>query len=178
MKYSVKSGRIVAHKNPQVFCHDNLKTNFSRRVFYVWRTADWFAGTWRLLEMTAPLNSAAVTDVAIHSMHRKGYQSKLLVVHSKRGWCNFWGLLYCDDRRSPWWASCDGPQHDRNRSETVMICMNCNSYADLVNFSWHGMACLQTFAWLFCYYLPACLFRNFTLITEKKQEKSTGNGGT
>ena len=23
-----------------------------------------------------------------------------------------WGLLRCDDRRSPWWASCDGPHHD------------------------------------------------------------------
>ena len=59
-----------------------------------------------------------------------------------------------------------------------MICMNCNSYADLVNFSWHGMACLQTFAWLFCCYLPARLFRNFTSITDKKQEKIAGNGTT
>ena len=28
--------------------------------------------------MTAPQNSAAVTDVTFHSTHRKGYQSKLL----------------------------------------------------------------------------------------------------
>ena len=28
-------------------------------------------------------NSAAVTDVAFHTRHRKGYQSKLLFFHSK-----------------------------------------------------------------------------------------------
>ena len=43
--------------------------------------------------MAAPWNLDAVTDVAFHSTHRKGYKSKLLVVHSKGGWCNFWGLL-------------------------------------------------------------------------------------
>ena len=76
-----------------------------------------FTGTWRLLGMTKPLNSAAVTDVAFQSTHRKGCQSELLVVHSKGGRCNFWGVLYCDDWRSPWWVSRDGPQHDRGRSD-------------------------------------------------------------
>ena len=33
--------------------------------------------------MTAPQNLAGVTGVAFHSMHRKGNQCKLLVVHSK-----------------------------------------------------------------------------------------------
>ena len=33
--------------------------------------------------MTAPQNLAGVTEVAFHSMHRKGNQCKLLVVHSK-----------------------------------------------------------------------------------------------
>ena len=84
--------------------------------------------------MTAPQNSAAVTDVTFHSTHRKGYQSKLLFFHSKGGRCSFWGLLYCDDRRSPWWASRDGLQHDDIRSDTVMIRMNFNSYASLVIF--------------------------------------------
>ena len=37
-----------------------------------------FTGTWRLLGMTKPLNSAAVTDVAFQSTHRKGCQSELL----------------------------------------------------------------------------------------------------
>ena len=32
--------------------------------------------------MTAPQNSAAVTDVAFRSMHRKGYQNKLLFFHA------------------------------------------------------------------------------------------------
>ena len=43
----------------------------------------------------------------LHSIYQKGYQSKLLFFHSKGGQCSFWGLLYCDDRRSPWWASRD-----------------------------------------------------------------------
>ena len=61
--------------------------------------------------------------------HWKGYQGKLLIVHSKGGWCNIWGLLYCDDRKSPLWASRDGPWHDRSRSDIVIISMNFNSYA-------------------------------------------------
>ena len=84
--------------------------------------------------MIAPWHSAAVTDEAFHSTHRKGYQSKLLFFHSKGGRCSSWGLLHCDDRRSPWWASRDGPQRDRRRSDIGMISMNFNSYASLVIF--------------------------------------------
>ena len=71
--------------------------------------------------------------VAFHSTHRKGYQCKLFV-DSKSGRCNFWDFLLCDDRRSRWWASRDGPQHDRSRSDTVMISMHFNSYASLAIF--------------------------------------------
>ena len=102
-------------------------------MFFEWTTAE-FTGTWRSLGMTARQNSAAVTDVTFHSTHRKGYQSKLLFFHSKGGRCSFWGLLYCDDRRSPWWASRGELQHDHIRSDTVMISMNFNSYASLVIF--------------------------------------------
>ena len=84
--------------------------------------------------MIAPWHSAAVTDEAFHSTHRKGYQSKLLFFHSKGGRCSSWGLLHCDDRRSPWWASRNGPQRDRKRSDIGMISMNFNSYASLVIF--------------------------------------------
>ena len=42
------------------------------------------------------------------------------------------GLLHYDNWTSPWWASRDGPQHDRSRSDTVIISMNFNSYASLV----------------------------------------------
>ena len=52
--------------------------------------------------------------------------------HSKDGRYSVWGLLHYDDWRSPWWASRDGPQHDRSRSDTVIISMNFNSYASLV----------------------------------------------
>ena len=61
------------------------------------------------------------------------YQSELLVVHSKCGRCNFWGLLPCDVN----WDCLDehdGPQHDGSRSDTVMICINFNSYSSLVVF--------------------------------------------
>ena len=84
--------------------------------------------------MTAPWHSAAVTDVAFHSTHRKGYQSKLLFFHSKGGRSSSCGLLHCDDRRSPWWANRDGSQCDRSRSDIGMISMNFNSYASLLIF--------------------------------------------
>ena len=84
----MKSGQIVADKKTQVFSLENLKTNCSRRGFYE-RTTMEFTGMSRLLGMTAPQNSPAVTDVALHSMHWKGYQSKLLVVHLKGDLCNF-----------------------------------------------------------------------------------------
>ena len=122
LKCSIKSGQIVAHKNTQAFLHNNE-----------WTIAE-FTGTWRLLGMTAPSNSAAVTAVATHSMHWKGYQSKLLVVYSKGGRCNFWGFLHYDYRKSPWWVSRDGPQHDRSCSETFLISMKFNSCASLAIF--------------------------------------------
>ena len=96
--------------------------------------------------MTAPWHSAAVTDVAFHSTRRKGYQSKLLFFHSKGGR----GLLHCDDRRWPWWASRDGPQRDRSRSDSGIISMDFNSYSSLVIF----------FIILFCFWS-----RNFTSYT-------------
>ena len=68
---------------------------------------------------------------SIHWTHRKGNQSQLFLFHSKGSRFSSWGLLHCDDRRSPWWASRDRPQHDRSRSDTVMISMNFNSYARL-----------------------------------------------
>ena len=129
LKCSVKSSQIVAHKNTQAFLHNNQRTNCSRRVFYEWTIAK-FTATWRFLGMTAPSNSAAVTAVATHSMHRKGYQSKLLVVYSKGGQ----GFLHYDYCKSPWWVSCDGPQHDRSRSETFLISMKFNSCASLAIF--------------------------------------------
>ena len=85
-------------------------------------------------------------DSAFNSTHRKGYQSKLVVVHSKGGRCNIWGFLHCDERRSGWWASRDGPQHDRSRSDTVMIITNTNSYASFaVFFITSGLFCFFFF---------------------------------
>ena len=69
--------------------------------------------------------------MAFHSTHRKGYQSCVF----EGGQCNFWVLLHCDDRRSPWWASRDGPQHDRSRSDTVIVGMDFKSYAGFAMFS-------------------------------------------
>ena len=69
--------------------------------------------------------------MAFHSTHRKGNQSKLLFFHLKGSRFSSWGLLHCDDRRSPWWASRDRPQHYCSCSDTVLISMNFNSYARL-----------------------------------------------
>lgn len=48
--------------------------------------------------------------------------------------CNFCGSLHCDGGRSPWWASREGPQHDRSRSDAFIIFINFNSYATLAIF--------------------------------------------
>ena len=85
----------------------------------------------------------------IHSTHQKGYQSRLLIIHSKGGWCNFWGLLHCDDRRSPWWATRDEPQRGRSRFDTVMFSMNFNCYAGLAIF----------------FIIPFCSVRFFCFLT-------------
>ena len=70
--------------------------------------------------------STAVTNVAFHSKHLKGYRSKLLIVLLKGGRYNFWGLLDCDDWWSPWWASRVGPQYEfllKLKSLTLVICL-------------------------------------------------------
>ena len=78
-------GRLVARKNTQVFLHDKPKTSCTRRIFM------------NEQQPTSPEKSAAVTDVAFHSTHRNGYQSKLLFFHSKGDRCSLWGLLHCDE---------------------------------------------------------------------------------
>ena len=127
----MKLGRIVAHKNTS-FPKTSRKQTVQGEYFMNERQPN--SSEHKDRSGWQPWHSVAVTDVAFHSTHRKGYQSKLLFFHSKGGRCSFWGLLYCDDRRSPWWASRDELQHDHIRSDTVMISMNFNSYASLVIF--------------------------------------------
>ena len=55
--------------------------------------------------------------------------NNMVAIHSKSGRCNLWGLLHYNDRRSPWWASRDGPLHDRSHSDTVIFFI---AYASLV----------------------------------------------
>ena len=74
-----------------------------------------------------------------------------LFVDSKSGRCNFWDFLLCDDRRSRWWASRDGPQHDRSRSDTVMISMHFNSYASLAIFFISFLFFSAFFFWTWTY---------------------------
>ena len=107
VKCWVNFSRIMAHENTRGFSHDKVENKLFKASVFEW-TTDEFTGTWRSLGMTAPQNSAAVTEVTFHSTHWKGYQSELLFFHSKGGRCSFWGLLYCDDWRSLWWASHDG----------------------------------------------------------------------
>ena len=74
---SGKSGRIVAHKNTQLFSTRQLQ-NKLLKASVLWMNDSWIQiprnlHAWRFLGMKEP---AAVTDVAFHSTHRKGYQSK------------------------------------------------------------------------------------------------------
>ena len=83
---------------------------------------------------------------------RKGYQSTLLFFHSKGSLFSSWGLLHYDGQRSPWWAGCDRPQHDRSRSDTFMIIMNFNSYARLFFFHHSCFFLFCFWTWNFIYY--------------------------
>ena len=56
-----------------------------------------------------------LTDVAFHSAHQKGYQSKLLFFHSKG---SSQGLLHRSDQRLPSWASHNRLQYDCSCSDT------------------------------------------------------------
>ena len=62
-----------------------------------------------------------------HSTHRKGHQSKLF---TRRAVDIISEACFTGDLL----ASHVGPQHDRSRSDTVMISMNYNSYATLAIF--------------------------------------------
>ena len=77
----------------------------------------------------AKLGCSDRCDFPLNASERISEQA--LIFSLEGGRCSSWGLLHCDDRRSPQWASRDGSQHDRSRSDTVMISMNFNSYARL-----------------------------------------------
>ena len=64
-----------------------------------------------------------------HSTHRKGHQSKLLLL-TRRAVDVISEACFTGDL----WASHVGPQLDRSRSDTVMISMNYNIYATLAIF--------------------------------------------
>ena len=83
-------------------------------------------------DSAAKLGNSDWCDFPLNASERISEQA--LIFHSKGGRCSFWGLLYCYDRRSPWWASRDGLQHDHIHSDTVMTTMNFNSCASLVIF--------------------------------------------
>ena len=98
-----------------------------------------FNDSWIHWNMRIPLDDSAVKlgccdwcGLPLNASTQRigtGYHSKLLlIIHSKGGWRNFWGLLHCDDRRSPLWATRDRPQHGRSHSDTVMLSMTFNRY--------------------------------------------------
>ena len=131
VKCSVNFSRIMAHKNTRVFSYDKVENKLFRASVF-WMNDSRIHRNMKIAWDDSAAKLGPMTDVTFHSTHLKGYQSKLLFFLC--GLCSFWGLLHCDDRRSPWWASRDGPHHDHIRSDTVMISMNFNSYASLVIF--------------------------------------------
>ena len=77
----MKLGRIVAHKNTQVFPKTSRKQTVQGEYFMNERQPN--SSEHKDRSGWQPWHSVAVTDVAFHSTHRKGYQSKLLFFHSK-----------------------------------------------------------------------------------------------
>ena len=122
---------------PSKFTICNSSQTETVRQVYEWTAAE-FTSTRGLLgtATVAPWNSSR-DWCGLHSyivtVDRISEQA-LIAFHSKGGWCNSWDLPHCDDHRSPWWTRRHGPQHDRSRSDTVMICMNLNISVGLVRF--------------------------------------------
>ena len=67
------------------------------------------------------VTSWAVIDVAFSLNTSERISEQALVVDSKGDWCNLWGFLHCDERRSRWWVSRDGPWHDRSHSDSSWL---------------------------------------------------------
>lgn len=78
VKCSLKSGRIETHKNAYFFFTSQLENELLEAP------ALWINDS-RINRNCALKNSATLTNVAFHSMIRKGYQSKLFLVHPKGG---------------------------------------------------------------------------------------------
>ena len=102
---------------------------------------------------SAPLKPRCSDSCGLPLNASERISEQALIFSLEGGRCSSWGLLHCDDRRSPQWASRDGSQHDRSRSDTVMISMNFNSYASLVIFFHNSCFVLFCFwTWKFIYY--------------------------
>ena len=134
MKCSVKHGRIVVHKNTQVFHMTSRKQTVQGECFMSERQSNlpehkdrsgWQGRDTRLQWLMWPSTERIGKDIRASSYF---FTRRAADVVSAGG------LLYHDDRRSPWWASRDGLRHNHIRSDTVMISMNFNSYARLVIF--------------------------------------------
>ena len=133
MKCLVTFRRIMAHKNTWVFSHDKVENKlFKASVF--WMNDSRIHRNMKIArdDSAAKLGCSDWCDFPLNASERISEQA--LIFSLEGGRCSSWGLLHCDDRRSPQWASRDGSQHDRSRSDTVMISMNFNSYATLAIF--------------------------------------------
>ena len=74
----------------------------------------------------------------------------------------FWGLLYSDDRRSPWWAVRVGPQHDRGRSE--LSALDLSMIAVVLKPSWWVWILTVMPVWL---YFSSFLFCSVSFLNTK-----------
>ena len=104
MKCSVKSGENVAYKNTQVFFTWRLENKLFMSCV-LWLIDSRIHRNMKIARDDSVVSFGCTYWCGIHSTYQKGYQSNLLVVHSKGARCNIWGLFHCDDLKSPWWAS-------------------------------------------------------------------------
>ena len=74
----------------------------------------------------------------------------------------FWGLLYSDDRRSPWWTVRVGPQHDRGRSE--LSALDLSMIAVVLTPSWWVWILTVMPVWL---YFSSFLFCSVSFLNTK-----------
>ena len=123
---------IVAHENTQVFLQDKWKTNCSRCVFHEWTTAE-FTEKMKIAWVDSGVKLASCDWRGLPLEVLEKVSEQALGCHSKGGHV-ISEVHHYDERRSPWWASRDGPKHDRSCSHTIMFRMEFNSYASLATF--------------------------------------------
>ena len=150
----MKSSRIEAYKSTQVFFFMRLFRKQTVQACFLWMNDSRIYWNMKIARDDSAVNFGCSDWRGPPPNASERCQSNFLVVLSKGSRCNYWGFLDCDDRRSPRWVSCVGPQH-----HTVMISMSFTNYASLAIIS------SFLFCSVFCFFFWTRNFIHYTSVS-------------